>query len=88
MQEYRYHYNELELKYCDTGNGRTFILVSGWKISINASIGGVGMLLNLHVLKSLNSIEGTSLRIMCATFNGNPRTTVVSCYSPTNTNDE
>ena len=26
--------------------------------------------------------------MMAATFNGNPRTTIISCYSPTNISEE
>jgi len=39
-------------------------------------------------MKTLNSIEKITLRIMIANFNGNPITTVISCYSPTNVTDE
>ena len=38
--------------------------------------------------KSLNSIERTQLRMMCALFNGKLSTNFVSCYSPTNAGDE
>ena len=56
--------------------------------SINTLIGGVGMLLSSCALKSLNNIERIQLRMMCASFNGNPCTTIISCYSPTNVNDK
>ena len=46
------------------------------------------MLLSLHALKSLNSIEKTQSRIMSVTFNSNPSTTITSSYSPTNSSDE
>ena len=46
------------------------------------------MLLNPHALKSLNYIEKITSRIINATFNGNPFTTVVCCYSPTNVSEE
>ena len=45
-------------------------------------------MLSPKALKCLNSIEKISPRIVVATFNGNPATTVISCYSPTNTSDE
>jgi len=64
------------------------VSASAWKNSVNASIGGVAMLLSPRALKSLNSIEKIQPRIMSATFNGNPCMTVVSCYSPTNASDE
>ena len=33
-------------------------------------------------------MENISPRIITANFNGNPITTVISCYSPTNVSDE
>ena len=72
----------------DTTNGWIFAPSSAWKNSIVAFIGVVRMFLGPCDLKSLNSIEGTQPRIMAASFNGNPRTTVVSCYTPTNYSDK
>ena len=46
------------------------------------------MLIGPRALKSLNSIEKTQPGMMVATFNGNPSTTIISCYSPTNVSDE
>ena len=37
---------------------------------------------------ALTSAEMITSRIMIATFNGNPQTTIISCYSPTNISDE
>ena len=58
----------------------------------NATLGGVGILIGQLIgpkaLKSLNSIERIQPRMMVATFNGNPRTTIISCYSPTNVSEE
>ena len=51
-------------------------------------IGGVSMLIGPQVLKSLNSIEKIHPRMMVATFNGNSRATIISCYSPTNVSEE
>ena len=39
-------------------------------------------------LKSLNSTVKIKPRIMVATFNGNPSTTIISCYNPTNVSEE
>ena len=88
VQEHRFYHSDLELKYHETGHGWTFVSASAWKNTINADTGGVGMLLSPRALKSLNSIEKIQPRIICATFNGNPCTTIVSCYSPTNASDE
>ena len=46
------------------------------------------MLIGPRALKSLNSIEKIQLRMMVATFNGNPRATIISCYSLTNVSEE
>ena len=37
---------------------------------------------------ALESIENTTERTMIATFNGNPKCTVISTYSPTNVTSE
>ena len=78
-QERRYTHTE-DIKYHDIGNGWTLATASAWK----NSVGGVGILIGLRALKSLNSIERIQTRMMVATFNGNPRATIISCYSPTN----
>ena len=51
-------------------------------------IRGVRILIGPRTLKSLNSVEKIQPRMMVATFNGNPSTTIISCYSSTNVNEE
>ena len=46
------------------------------------------MLLSLRSLKLLNSIEKIYPRMMIATFNDNPCTTIIFCNSSINTSDE
>ena len=46
------------------------------------------MLIGPRALKTLNSIERIQPRMLAATFNGNPRATIFSCYSPTNVSEE
>ena len=70
------------------GQGYTLITSSATKNSTNATIGGVGILLSSTAAKSLTNIETITSRIMIATFSGNPQTTVIFCYSPTNTAEE
>ena len=48
----------------------------------------LGGLIGPIALKTLNSIERILSRMMAATFNGNPRATIISCYSPTNVSEE
>ena len=70
------------------GNGWTLVTVSAWKNPVNAAVGGVGMFIGPRALKTLNSIEKIQPRMMAATFNGNHRATIISCYSPTNVSEE
>ena len=63
------------------------VTVSAWKNSVNASVGGVEMLIGPRALKTLNSIERIQPRMMATTFNGNPKATII-CYSPTNVSEE
>ena len=46
------------------------------------------MLIGPQALKSLNSIEKIHSWMMVATFNANPRATILSCYRPTNVSEE
>ena len=84
---HRYTHDE-DIKYHDTGNGWTLATVLAWRNSVNATVGGVGILIGPRALKSLNSIERIQPRMMVATFNGNPRATIISCYSPNNVSEE
>ena len=87
IQEHRYTHTE-DIKYHKTGNGWSLVTVSAWKNSVNATVGGVGLLIGPRTLKTLNSIEKIQPRMMAATFNGNPRATIISCDSPTNVSEE
>ena len=87
IREHRYIHSK-DIKYHHAGNGWKLVSASAWKNSVNATIGGVGMLIRPQALKSLNSIEKIQLRMMVATFNGNPVATIISCLSPTNTSEE
>ena len=87
IQEHRYTHTE-DIKYHETDNEWSLVTVSAWKNSVNAAVGGVGLLIGPRALKTLNSIEKIQPRMMAATFNGNPRATISSCYSPTNVSEE
>ncbi|XP_038045172.1 uncharacterized protein LOC119719753 [Patiria miniata] len=53
-----------------------------------AAVGGVAITVQTSLRPLLTSISKINDRIMLAVFKGNPKTYVVSCYSPTNTSDE
>ena len=46
------------------------------------------MLIGPRALKTLYSIGRIQSRMIAATFNGNPRATIISCNSPTNVGEE
>ena len=84
IQEHRMYHEDDILKYHDLAKGWKLVTSSCVKNSVNASIGGVGLIMSPKATKALLSIETINERIMIATFNGNPKATVISCYSPTN----
>ena len=82
IQEHKYLHSE------GNDNGWTFVSASVWKNSVNTAIESGGMLIGPQALKSLNSIKIIQPRMMVATFNGNPSTTIISCNRSTNVSDE
>ena len=88
LQEHRIYHPDEVLKYHPFSNGSTLITSSAEKASNNATIGGVGIYLSSFAYKSLLNVESISPRILIATFNGNPKVSIVCCYSPTNCADE
>ncbi|XP_066922050.1 uncharacterized protein [Clytia hemisphaerica] len=59
-----------------------------WKSSVNATIGGVGILVKSSLLSLIQSIDKISDRIVSITIKGNPKTTIISCYSPHSGNSD
>ena len=55
---------------------------------MDAVIGCAGILLHPHAKLALENIETINTRTMIATFNGNPKCTVISTYRPTNVTSE
>lgn len=64
--------------------GYQLITSSAWRNDAQAAVGGVGILLCETARNSLCSVQSTSPRVMCTTFSGNPATTIIVAYSPTN----
>ena len=88
IQEHRIFHDDCILKHHDMGKRWLLATSSAIKNSINASIGGVGLLLSPKAKKSFNNIESITPRILIATFKGNPKTSVICCYSPTSVSDK
>ncbi|XP_029285461.1 craniofacial development protein 2-like [Cottoperca gobio] len=61
-----------------------FITSSAWRNEAQAATGGVGLLLSSRARKALLRVHYHTNRILSADFDGNPVTTVIVVYSPTN----
>ena len=87
IQEHRYVHPDTDIKHHPQPNGWLFITSSAWLNSNNCPVGGVGLLLSPNACKSLNNTNSTNNRIITANFQGNPSTTIICAYSPTNCAD-
>ena len=54
----------------------------------NSSVGGIGFLLSSKACDNLISVESISPRLMVLELDGNPKTTIICAYSPTNNSSE
>ena len=84
LQEHRRVHEDVPISY-EERNGQYFITSSAWRNSQKAAVGGVGLLLDRRAKKALGEVKTFSNRILVATFEGNPATTVIVAYSPTST---
>ena len=72
IQEHRYTHTK-DIKYHETCIGWMLLTISAWKNSVNASVGGVGMLIGPRGLKTLNSIEIIQHRMMVQHLMATPK---------------
>ena len=83
IQEHRIMHSDGDPPICSHVIGPyTLFTASAWKSSINATIGGVGILIKSALLSLIQSIDKISDRVVSVTFKGNPKTTIISCYAP------
>ena len=87
IQEHRFIHEDIVIKEHAYDKWKLLTL-SARKNSINAATGGIGMLVSSQAYKTIASVEMISHRIMIVNFQGNPQTSVISCYSPINISDE
>ena len=89
IQDHKIVHKEGESKIkTDVINGHTIITTSAWRNSRNAAIGGVGVILDKYAANSLAKVESFSNRIMIIHLAGNPATTVIIQYTPTEDSSE
>ena len=62
----------------------TLITASAWRNEAQAATGGVGLMLSPQARKALRRVYHHTDRILTAEFSGNPVTSVIVVYSPTN----
>lgn len=65
-----------------------FIISSGWRNDAQASQGGVGALISTRAKRALLDAKRITSRILKVEFDGNPKTTVLVVYAPTNATEE
>ena len=84
VQEHRRVHTGDQIAYCKVEK-RTFITASAWRNEAQAATGGVGLMLGSLACRALQRVHKHTNRILMAEFAGNPVTTVLVVYSPTNT---
>ena len=88
LQEHRIYHEANEELLIKKLENYHLITSSATKNSCNASVSGVGILISSDAYKACISIEKVSDRIVIMMLNGNPLTTIINCYSPTNASSE
>ena len=88
IQDHRNYHPDIEVNHKMIGNDWQLITCSAEKNRQNASVDGVGFLINPQAYKSVTKITKINSQIIKATIDGNPMTTVTSCYSTTNACEE
>ena len=78
------HSEETQTKQLD---GCTLITSSAWRNASGAANGGVGIVVSRTTKSALADVKPFNERIIIAHFNGNPATTVIVHYSPTEGSD-
>ena len=61
----------------------TLITTSAWRSSNGAACGGVGVLVSKNTEKALAEVRPVNNRILIVIFSGNPCTTIIINYAPT-----
>ena len=85
IQEHRYVHNDTEPDIVAPSIGTSTILTaSAVRNEQKTSVRGAAITINSKLLPLLVSVKKLDERIVKATFKGNPKTVVISCYSPHN----
>ncbi|XP_061774103.1 craniofacial development protein 2-like [Nerophis ophidion] len=83
VQEHRRVHTDYPILYCRVERCM-FISASAWRNEAQAATGGAGLMLGQRARKAFRRVYHHTNRILSADFSGNPVTTVIVVYSPTN----
>ena len=85
IQEHRHVHSDTEpdIVACSIGSS-TIFTASAVPNEQNTSVRGVAITINSKLLPLLESVKKLDERIVKATFKGNSKTVIISCYSPHN----
>ena len=82
VQEHRIVHSE-EIRIERFEKGVHLVTKSAWRNSRQAATGGVGFMLTQRAYKAVSLMKSYGKRIFLISFDGNPRLTVITVYSPT-----
>mgnify|MGYP003717885329 CR=1 FL=1 len=82
IQEHRIVHQE-ELKTQKFKDGVNIITSSAWRNSTGEYTGGVGVMVTKEAYAAITFLRSYSNRILTVSFDGNPRLTIITVYSPT-----
>ena len=88
MQEHRIFFNDEPIQITALTPKTYMLTLSAWRNTANTAVGGVGIVVNKNAYQTITEIKSISPRILSVTFNGNPKCTLISTYSPTEASDE
>ena len=86
IQEHKIIHDE-KVRYKTIGRS-IFITTSAWRNDQGAPTEGIGIILNNRSRSSLSEIISHTDRIQISTFQGNPTTSIIVIYSPTNSYED
>ncbi|KAL5253694.1 hypothetical protein ACHWQZ_G013463 [Mnemiopsis leidyi] len=87
VQEDRIVHDE-EIRIEKQAKGVHLVTTSAWRNSRQAATGGVGFMLTQRAYKAVSLMKSYQGRVFLISFDGNPRLTVITVYSPTEGSSE
>ena len=82
IQEYRIVHQE-SIRIEKFKRGVTLVTTPAWRNGAGAATGGVGFLMKSKAFEAISLIKPYGSRVLTISFNGNPRLTTITAYSPT-----